>query len=69
MEVVVSLRGNVLIADVKGQPQYELIPMRGSRFSLKNVNGFFVEFKADSKGEFSSADLDQPNGIFTLKRK
>lgn len=69
LEVVVSMRGNVLVVDVKGQPQYELIPVRGTRFSLKNLNGYSVDFKADAKGEFNSADLDQPNGIFTLKRK
>ena len=69
MDIVVSVRGKSLIADVKGQPTYELLPVRGYRFNLKGLNGFSVEFKADKDGKFTSAELEQPNGIFTVTRK
>jgi hypothetical protein len=69
MSIVVSLRGTTLIADVKGQPTYELVPVRGTRFALKGLNGYFAEFKADKGGQFNAVDVDQPNGIFTAKRQ
>lgn len=65
VDAVFSLRGSVLVADIKGQPTYELAPVRGTRFAIKGLTGFFVEFKADA----SAVDFDQPNGIFTAKRK
>ncbi|WP_395006085.1 serine hydrolase [Undibacterium sp.] len=69
MDIVMSVRGNSLIANIKGQPTYELLPVRGYRFSLKGLNGFSVEFKADKDGKFNTAELEQPNGIFTVTRK
>lgn len=69
MDIVVSLRGNQLFADVKGQPTYELVPVRSTRFALKGLNGFFVDFQVDKDGKFNSAELNQPNGIFKVTRK
>lgn len=65
----VSLRGSTLSLSVKGQPTLELVPLRGTRFGVKSLAGFFVEFKLDAKGMPVSFDLDQPNGIFTAKKK
>lgn len=69
MEAVFSVRGTVLVADLKGQPTYELMPVRGNRFAIKGLTGFFVEFKAGAAGPATAVDFDQPNGIFTAKRK
>jgi hypothetical protein len=65
MDATFSIRGSVLVADIKGQPTYELVPVRGTRFAIKGLTGFFVQFKDDA----SAVDFDQPNGIFTAKRK
>jgi CubicO group peptidase (beta-lactamase class C family) len=69
MAAVVSLRGNVLIVDIKGQPSYELVPVRGTRFALKSLPGFFTQFNLPASGPALAVDFDQPNGIFTAKRK
>jgi CubicO group peptidase (beta-lactamase class C family) len=65
MDATFSLRGRVLVADIKGQPTYELVPVRGTRFAIKGLTGFFVQFKDDA----TAVDFDQPNGIFTARRK
>ncbi len=69
MEAVVSLRGSVLSVDVKGQPTFELVPVRGTRFGLKALPGFFVQFSLPPAGPATAVDFDQPNGIFTATRK
>jgi len=68
-EAVVSLRGTVLTVEVKGQPAFELVPMRGTRFALKSLPGYFVQFSLPASGSAQSVDFDQPNGIFTAARK
>jgi CubicO group peptidase (beta-lactamase class C family) len=69
MQPEVSLRGSTLSLTLKGQPTLELVPLRGTRFGIKGLTGFFVDFKLDAKGMPVALDLDQPNGIFTAKRK
>ncbi len=67
--VIISLRGRSLVADIKGQPSYELVPVRGTRFALKGLPGFFTQFNVPATGPALAVDFDQPNGIFTAKRK
>jgi hypothetical protein len=68
-EAVLSLRGSILAMDIKGQPTYELIPLRGTRFGVKGLSGYYVQFDLPAEGPAKAIDLDQPNGIFTAKRK
>jgi len=58
-----------LILSVAGQPEYELIPYKGTEFNLKGLPGFSVEFKIDPSGAVTEAVFKQPNGVFTAKRK
>jgi len=68
--MTVSLRGeNTLILTVPGQPEYELVPYKGTEFNLKNLSGFSIEFKMDASGLVTEAKITQPNGVFTAKRK
>jgi len=67
--VTFSVKGNVLVADVPGQPTYELEPIIGGRFRLKILQGFTVEFHFDEKGQPTEAVFNQPNGVFVAKRK
>lgn len=64
----ISLRGKTLFAELKGQPLYELTPIRGHRFAIKAANGFYVEFKFDPQGKVNGLEFDQPNGVFKAKR-
>ena len=70
MTVTVTLRGkNNLILTVPGQPQYELVPYKGTEFNLKNLTGYSVEFIVDKAGKVTEAKVTQPNGVFTAKKK
>ncbi len=70
MTVTVTLRGkNNLILTVPGQPQYELVPYKGTEFNLKNLTGYSVEFVVNEAGKVTEAKVTQPNGVFTAKKK
>ena len=69
-EVKVALReGEVLFLTVPGQPDYELVPYKGTEFNLKGVDGYSVEFKQDTSGAVTEVIFHQPNGTFTAKKK
>lgn len=68
-EFTISLRGDILIAEMKGRPSYELIPVRGYRFNLKGLNGFGIEFKPGQDGSFSQAEISRPNSVSLAMRK
>ena len=66
----ISIKGeNTLILTVPGQPEYELVPYKGTEFNLKNLSGFSIRFKMDASGQVTEAILTQPNGVFTVKKK
>ena len=70
VEAKVFLKGeNTLALFVQGQPEYELVPYRGTEFNIKNLEGYSVEFVMDEKGVVIEAKSKQPNGIFTAKKK
>lgn len=60
---------NVLVLNIPGQSPYELLPVRGTRFSLKGMTGFTVEFRKDAAGKVTDLAFYQPNGNFVAKRK
>jgi|WetSurMetagenome_2_1015567.scaffolds.fasta_scaffold39463_2 CubicO group peptidase (beta-lactamase class C family) len=65
----VNIRGiNTLILTVPGQPDYELIPTGNNEFDLKDLAGFSVKF-TELSGKITEIIFNQPNGIFTAKRK
>lgn len=67
--VTVALKGNVLTLTVPGQPQYELVPDRLNEFNLKNLSIISVKFTVDEKEGVTEAVFNQPEGVFTAKRK
>jgi len=68
VEITVALQGNVLTLSVPGQPLYELVPDRNDEFNLKDISGFSVRFKTGGDGKIVAV-LNQPNGVFELKKK
>ncbi len=69
-EVQIDLReGKGLSLAIPDQPEFELVPFRGTEFHLKGLEGFSVEFKLDASGNVSEAVVHQPNGTFTAKKK
>lgn len=54
---------------VPGQPDYELIPVDKDKFSIKKLNGYFVQFDTNESGITSGLTFIQPNGNFKAKKK
>jgi hypothetical protein len=64
----VHLQGSTLIAVVGNQPPYQLVPKRGTEFTLKGLTGFSIVFTLLADGTVTEAQFRQPNGVFTAKR-
>lgn len=60
--------GNRLTVTVPGQPAYELVPYRGSEFTLKGLTGYRLRFE-EKDGKVEAASFIQPNGTFRAKKK
>ncbi|NKB90383.1 MAG: serine hydrolase [Acidobacteria bacterium] len=68
-EIVVELRGTTLFGTVTGQPTFELVPVSGTSFSIKEAAGFTVEFLMEDDGTVPTARFHQPNGVFDAHRQ
>jgi CubicO group peptidase (beta-lactamase class C family) len=64
----ISLRGDVLILTVPGQPVYELEPLAGGEFRLKGLSGYTIRFVIDAAGGPTKAQLVQPDGTYEAVR-
>jgi CubicO group peptidase (beta-lactamase class C family) len=61
---VVALKGDTaLTLTMPGQPVYNLVPVHGTKFDIKELNGYSVEFKGDDLVFY------QPQGTFAAARK
>ncbi len=67
--ITFALRGeHTLTLSIPGQPVYELEPVRGTRFNLKGMSGFAVEFKQEG-GAVTEVVFLQPESTVVAKRK
>jgi len=68
--LTVFLKGeDTLFLSIPGQPEYELVPYKGTEFNLKNFSGYSVEFIMDESGNVVEVKIKQPEGVFTAKKK
>lgn len=67
--VTVTHRGNGLVLTLPGQPPYDLTGVSGTRFNIKGLTGYSVEFKKDGAGQVDELVFYQPNGTFSAKRQ
>jgi hypothetical protein len=65
----ISLRENSLILSIPGQPDYELVPYKGTEFKLKDLSGFSITFTTDTAESVTEAVITQPNGVFKASKK
>ncbi len=65
----ISLRENSLILSIPGQPDYELVPYKGTEFKLKDLSGFSITFTIDAAESVTEAVITQPNGVFKASKK
>jgi CubicO group peptidase (beta-lactamase class C family) len=69
MTLTVALKGErTLQVSLPGQPDFELEPVKGTEFRLKELSGFAIEFQSDESGAVVEALVTQPNGVFTARR-
>ncbi len=69
LSATVSLRGeSTLTVTLPGQPTYELLPVRGTEFRIRTLEGFHVRFELDAAGAPIQILFVQPNGVFAAKR-
>lgn len=54
---------------VPGQPEYTMVPFDKDKFSIKNLNGYTVEFLRNDKNEINGINLVQPNGTYKATKK
>ena len=69
VSLTISIKDDgTLAADVPGQPQYTLIPIKKNEFILKDLDGFGIIFNTDKNGNVTEASIIQPNGTFKAKK-
>jgi CubicO group peptidase (beta-lactamase class C family) len=61
--------GDLMKLDVPGQPTYTLVPQKEHQFSIKGLTGFAIIFKVKKGKPAESVIFNQPNGVFTAKRR
>jgi len=67
----VYLRGETtLIISVPGAPrEFELVPYKGTEFTLKDMSGFSAEFIVDESGAVTAIKFKTPGGVMEAKKK
>jgi CubicO group peptidase (beta-lactamase class C family) len=69
-QYTLALRGeHTLVISRPGEPERELLPRRGTKFDLKGLEGYSIEFKLDASGKVSEAVLYTPDTVLIIKRK
>jgi len=66
-EITFEIQGDHLSLSAPGQPSFKLVPDVTGEFNLDGLAGFSVSFK-EHDGAITAV-LNQPNGVFELKRK
>jgi CubicO group peptidase (beta-lactamase class C family) len=68
--LTIALKGDkTLVAVLPGQPERELIPVRGTTFDLQGLSDSSIEFKRDASGRVIEAVIYQPGTTFVVKKK
>ncbi|HEX4963256.1 MAG TPA: serine hydrolase [Thermoanaerobaculia bacterium] len=64
----VEQAGSTLTLSLSGQPLYHLVPGLGE-FTLKELPVVSASFVEDAQGKVTAVTFNQPNGVFTAKKK
>ena len=69
MIMIATVQGDhTLVLGYTGQPTLELVPLEGTRFTLKGQPSITVEFDLAEAGPASGLELTHPGGIMTATR-
>ncbi|MFP4082262.1 MAG: serine hydrolase [Candidatus Aminicenantes bacterium] len=67
MKVTISLKGDTLFATIPSQPTMELVPYKGTEFTLKGLEGYSIEFVIE-QSRVTEIKVSQPGGTFRGKK-
>jgi CubicO group peptidase (beta-lactamase class C family) len=68
--LTVQIKGeNTLVVVVPGQPEMELVPYKGTEFTIKNAPNVSLEFIQDASGAVTEAKLKQGGAVMSAPRK
>jgi CubicO group peptidase (beta-lactamase class C family) len=66
----VQIKGeNTLVITAPGQPEMELVPYKGTEFTIKGAPGAAIEFGLDSAGAVVEARFKQAGAVLTAPKK
>ena len=68
-EIKIYTKGSSLFMFVSGQPEYEMVSTGSDGFSVKNLNGYSIQFLRNDQKKISAVNLVQPNGTFKANKK
>lgn len=68
-EISVEVVGGGLVVVQPGAPLLHLVPALGDEFTLKEFPIITARFELDAKGNVTAVLINQPEGVFTAKRK
>lgn len=70
MTMTIALKGDkALIGSLPLQPEFELVPYKGTIFHVKGLSGYSIEFKHNDAGVVTEAIVEQPFGVVTATKK
>ncbi|MGH9839550.1 MAG: serine hydrolase [Blastocatellia bacterium] len=67
--VSVSVKGSALVANLPGQPQFDLLPSLSGDFVIKQAQVITLHFVSDEQGKPNAVEIRQPGTVLTAKRK
>jgi CubicO group peptidase (beta-lactamase class C family) len=67
--IMISLKGESLLASIPGQGDLELLPYREMIFNVKGISAISITFRLDEQGNVVEALINQAGTSFVAKRK
>jgi hypothetical protein len=67
--IMISLKGESLLASIPGQGDLELLPYREMIFNVKGISAISITFRSDEQGNVVEALINQAGTSFVAKRK
>jgi CubicO group peptidase (beta-lactamase class C family) len=67
--ISIGIKGQALVANLPGQPQFDLLPSLSGDFALKQVQIVTFHFVSDEQGKVSAVEIRQPGTVLTAKRR
>jgi hypothetical protein len=61
--------GKSLFLTIPGQPEMELLPASGTKFGIRYMDGYSIEFTSNDKNELTGFMLTSPEGNAKATKK